>query len=139
MEVLEVGKVHQSGVKGHRRRVCLESHCGQDNVENQENGVMGTKNAWEHPDGRRSPIKLHFHMVQSVTDGKWFRVGKAYRQKALAKDWIAFTRSAWFGHRVRLQSCIVTFDVDGRISEKSAAKLDKVFNLEVDRGDNNAQ
>lgn len=87
----------------------------------------------------RPPMKLYFHMIQSVTDGKWFRVGKAYRQKAAAKDWISFVRSAWFGHKVRLQSCVVTFDLDGKLSEKSAEKLDKVFNLEVDRGDNNAQ
>ena len=80
---------------------------------------------------RRPPMKLYFHMVQSVTDGKWFRVGKAYRQKAAAKDWISFVRSAWFGHKVRLQSCLVTFELDGKISEKSADKLDKVFNLEV--------
>lgn len=84
---------------------------------------------------RRPPIKLYFHMVQSVTDGKWFRVGKAYRQKAAAKDWISFTRSAWFGHRVRLTPCVVTFALDGKISEKSAERLDKVFNLEVNRGE----
>ena len=93
----------------------------------------------EHPIVRRPPMKLYFHMVQSVTDGKWFRVGKAYRQRAAAKDWISFVRSAWFGHRVRLQSFTVTFDADGNISERSAEKLDKVFNLEVNRGNDNAQ
>jgi hypothetical protein len=70
-------------------------------------------------------------MVQRVTDGTWFRVGKAYRQKATAKDWISFVRSSWRGHKVRLQSCVVTFSADGKMSDKSVEELDKVFNLEV--------
>jgi hypothetical protein len=79
----------------------------------------------------RPALPLYFTMVQDLVTGSWFRVGKPYRSKEIAKGWLGFVRGSWRGHRVKLVGYKVKFGPDGKPTSRSQKKLDEVFNLDV--------
>lgn len=73
--------------------------------------------------------KVFFTMVDHPLQGP-IRVGNAYPTKGNAKGWLPFVRGAWRGCRTFVSTCTLTL-VDGALSARSVALLDRKYNLDA--------
>lgn len=75
--------------------------------------------------------RCYFTMAMHPEKG-WTRVGKAYGSREVAASWLPVIRRAWRGCRVRVAQCTLRYAA-GRLDARSAAVLDRKFNMEAPR------
>ena len=71
---------------------------------------------------------IYFIMVLHPLNG-WLRNGNAYLTRDEAKEWVPFVRRYWKGLKTKIAPFTYTM-IDGKMSDKSKAILDKKFTLE---------
>lgn len=75
---------------------------------------------------------VFFTMVRHPIRGR-IRVGKAYRSRKDAADWLPFVRGSWRGWRgcsVSISRCTLRFE-GGVLSEASRRVLDEKYNMDL--------
>ncbi len=81
-------------------------------------------------DTSKEAKRLYMTMVFMPERG-WFRVGPPYSKKDVAKSWLPFVKSAWFGAPVRVQSIAIRRQANGDVLPSVLKRLDVVFNLDI--------
>lgn len=76
----------------------------------------------------RRPVDVWFTMVHLPTGA--IRVGKAYRSRKAAVDWLPIVKGKWRYYRVSVRKLTVRFCPDGQIDERTKRRLDSEFNMD---------
>lgn len=72
---------------------------------------------------------IFFTMILHPEKG-WMRVGKPYRSRAAAIEWLPIVRGSWRYMRTKISQLTVEL-IDGKPTEKSRRALDQKFNIDA--------
>jgi hypothetical protein len=72
---------------------------------------------------------IYFTMVLDPRTGKWTRVGTPYGKKQTATGWLPVVRGSWRHCKVKVSPFTFRL-IDGKLTPKAIATLDKKFNMD---------